>query len=176
MNAPRPTDGLERRAATELRATGRRLIGYAATFGTEARIGRFTESITRGAFAASLPGRDILALVDHDPTRLLARTKAGTLRLAEDTRGLHFEIDLPETTLGRDILAHAERSDLGGMSFGFRVKAEDWPSKERRVLRAVELLEISVVQAFPAYATTTVEARSQASLTARARRLFMETL
>ena len=176
MSTTRPTDGLERRAASELRAAGRKLVGYAANFGAEARIGNFVETIAPGAFAASLRGRDILALVDHDPTRLLARTKAGTLRLAEDTRGLHFEIDVPDTALGRDILALAERGDIGGMSFGFRAKAEDWASKNRRTLRAVELLEVSVVQAFPAYATTTVEARSQQSPAALARRRFLETL
>jgi HK97 family phage prohead protease len=77
---------LERRAfAAELRAKGRRLEGYAATFGAEARIADFTETIAPGAFASTLAERaDILALVDHDPGRVLARTRSGTLRLTED--------------------------------------------------------------------------------------------
>lgn len=77
----------ERRAAIlEIRANGRRLEGYAATFNTETRIGnRFDEVILPGAFSASLKaGGDILALVDHDATRVLARTRSGTLRLSED--------------------------------------------------------------------------------------------
>ncbi|MFT8247290.1 HK97 family phage prohead protease [Roseomonas sp. BN140053] len=161
--AARFPDGLECRAAAELRASGRRLEGYAAVFGVAAAVGSFTETIRAGAFRASLAGRgDILALVDHDPGRLLARTSSGTLRLAEDTRGLEFALDLPETQLGRDVLALAERRDLGGMSFGFRVKDEAWPARDRRELRAVELVEISVVHSFPAYSATTITARSLA--------------
>jgi HK97 family phage prohead protease len=152
---------IERRAATpEVRARGRRLEGYAALFGTEARIGSTVETIRAGAFTRTLEGRgDILALVDHDAGRVLARTRSGTLRLSQDTRGLAFDLDLPNTSAGRDILELAERGDLGGMSFGFRATDEHWTGN-RRELRTVELLEISVVQAFPAYDHTTVNARS----------------
>jgi HK97 family phage prohead protease len=163
MTAVRFPNGLERRAAIELRAAaGRRLEGYAAVFDAAADLGGFSETIRPGAFAATLRARnDILALVDHDPGRLLARTSSGTLSLAEDSRGLAFTIALPDTTLGRDVLALAERGDLGGMSFGFRAKAENWPAKHQRELLAVDLLEISVVQAHPAYDGTTLAARAR---------------
>lgn len=155
---------IERRRAADLSvAPGqRKLVGYAAVFGQETRISDFTEVIRPGAFAASLKGRDILALVDHDPSRLLARTKSGTLRLEEDSKGLRFELDLPDTTEGRDLLALAERGDIGGMSFGFTVQkgGENWNSK-RRELRAVILHEISVVHAWPAYQGTSVEPRAR---------------
>ncbi|UGB25570.1 HK97 family phage prohead protease [Methylorubrum sp. B1-46] len=153
----------ERRSASiEVRAKGRRLEGHAALFGVEARIGTFSETIRAGAFKDSL-GRDVLALVDHDPSRVLARTRSGTLRLAEDTRGLAFDLDVPDTSIGRDILALAERGDLGGMSFGFTASpgGEAW-SGEKRELRAVTLFEISVIQALPAYPGTIVQARSAA--------------
>ncbi len=161
-----PRRMIERRASTvELRAAGRRLEGHAATFLTEARIGDFIERIAPGAFSASLAsGADILALVvDHDATRLLARTRSGSLRLSEDARGLHFEIDCPDTQLGRDVLALAERQDLGGASFAFSVPpgGDRWEGR-RRELRAVDLREVSIVQAFPAYDGTTVQARSAA--------------
>ncbi|ROO26689.1 HK97 family phage prohead protease [Salinisphaera orenii] len=151
---------IETRTVTEYRAQGRTLSGYAATFGTEARIGSFSESIRAGAFSDSLStGRDILALVDHDATRVLGRTKTGTLKLVEDARGLQFEIDVPDTAAGRDVLTMAERGDLGGMSFGFNVTDEHWTG-ERRELRAVDLREISVVNAWPAYAGTSIDARA----------------
>lgn len=173
-------DGTERRAATELRAVaGRKLTGYAAVFNTPASIGGYTETVMPGAFRASLlnPRADVLALVDHDPGRLLARTASGTLRLAEDARGLAFELDLPDTTLGRDVLALAERRDLGGMSFGFRVVDEAWPTADRRELRAVQLVEVSVVHARPAYSATSVAARNApTSNPARARRLILASL
>ena len=156
---------MERRAsALELRATkGRKLEGYAATFNTEARIADFIEVIAPGAFSASLSKRrDILALADHDPSKLLARTKSGTLRLAEDSKGLSFSLDLPPTSLANDVLALAERGDLGGMSFAFSVPkdGESW-SASRRTLSRVTLHEISVVSAWPAYQGTTVQARKR---------------
>lgn len=152
-----------RAAALEVRSKGRTLEGYAALFGAKARIGSFTETIRAGAFSKSLERRgDVLALVDHDPSRVLARTKSGTLRLTEDARGLAFSLDVPDTQAGRDVLALAERGDLGGMSFGFRVPTggDAWTGESRELI-AVELSEISVVQAFPAYDGTTVNARSR---------------
>jgi HK97 family phage prohead protease len=180
MSAARTMHGLERRAAVELRAdtAGRKLTGYAALFGAPTSIGTFSESIRQGAFTATLAsGADILALVDHDPSRLLARRASGTLRLTEDALGLHFEIDAPDTQLGRDMVALAERRDLGGASFGFRVKEDHWPRANVRELRAVELVEISLVQSFPAYSQTSVQARSRyIGPAARMRQRYLETL
>ncbi len=170
MTAHRFPNGTETRCAVELRAAGRTLQGYAATFGTPAKIGTFTESIRAGAFRASLAsGRDVLALVDHDPTRLLARTSSGTLTLNEDARGLAFTIQVPDTQLGHDTLALAQRGDLGGMSFAFRATDAAWPSKDVRELRAVELIEVSIVQAFPAYSDTSIAARAAGQHDAAAR-------
>lgn len=163
MNAVRFPDGVEMRAAAEVRAAGRQLVGYAARFGVPAAIAGFTETIKPGAFRTSLAsGADCLALVDHDPTRLLARTASGTLHLVEDAEGLAFTIQVPPTGLGSDILALAQRGDLGGCSFGFRVVAEAWPAPDQRTLIEVSLVEISIVQAFPAYSQTTVSARARA--------------
>lgn len=118
---------------------------------------------------------DLMAEVEIDNAEgsgfLLARTGSGTLRLAEDSRGLHFEIDVPDTQLGRDVLALAERRDLGGMSFSFHPRRQAWPATDRRELRAVDLIEVSVVQAFPAYAATSVSARSATHGAAWRRRL-----
>lgn len=161
MDAAKFPNGTERRAACEMRAAGRRLEGYASVFDVETRIGNFNEVVRPGAFRSSLlDGHDILGLMDHDANRLLGRTKAGTLRLAEDARGLHFEIDVADTGLGRDALAMASRGDLGGASFLFRPVDEAWPTRDRRELRAVTLLEISIVTSFPAYSETEVHARS----------------
>ena len=162
MMAAKFPDGTERRGAAEIRAVGRRLQGYAATFNTEARIGTFTETIRPGAFRRSLAAAgDVVALVDHDPSRLLARTGSGTLRLSEDARGLAFDLDVPDTQLGRDLLVMAERRDLGGMSFSFKATKEAWPSAERRELIDLDLHEVSVVQTWPAYPATSVSARAR---------------
>lgn len=169
---------MERRAATELRAKGRRLEGYAALYGVDTRIKDFTEVILPGAFADTLAKRgDVLALVDHDAKRVLARTKSGTLRISEDSRGLSFDLDLPDTSYGRDVLALAERGDLGGMSFAFTVpdKGECWQG-DRRELRSVTLHEISVVSSWPAYPGTIVQARQRPAASGKlvAVRRFLE--
>jgi HK97 family phage prohead protease len=151
----------ERRSAPlEVRAKGRRLTGYAALFHVEATLDGFSEIIEPGAFLRSLQG-DVLALVDHDPARVLARTRNKTLRLAEDSTGLAFDIDVPATSYGRDVLELANRGDLGGASFGFTMpKGGDTWDGMRRTLRNVTLHEISVVSAWPAYEGTVVNART----------------
>lgn len=159
---------MERRAGIELRAVGRKLAGYAAVFGQDTRIADFTEVILPGAFSDTLrQGRDILALADHDQRAVLARTRSGTLRLSEDSRGLAFELDVPDTNAGRDILALAERGDIGGASFGFTLgkDGERWQG-DRRELRNIVLHEISVVQSWPAYSATEVHARHRSTLEA----------
>lgn len=149
----------ETRAVVEYRRHGRSLSGYAATFNVETRIANFTEVIRSGAFKSSLSERsDILALVDHDVSRVLGRTKTGTLELREDDRGLAFELNVPDTQAGNDVLALAERGDLGGMSFGFIPTDEKWNGRTRE-LRGIDLREISVVAAWPAYEGTSVDAR-----------------
>lgn len=183
MAAPSPL-ALERRAFQEVRQTGRRLEGYAAKFDSEAVIGSYRETITRGAFAASLAqplGGDVLALMDHSPLIVLGRTKSGTLRLTEDSTGLAFSLDLPDTGAGRDVLTLAERGDLGGMSFGFTVPdgGEAWRG-DLRTLNAVILREISIVSAWPAYPETELAVRARnggnAARQRRERRLAMAEL
>lgn len=144
----------------EVRSEGRTLRGLAIPYGVETRINGGTESVQAGAVTASLIGRDILALVDHDAAKVLGRTKTGTLRLSEDSRGLSFEIDLPDTTAARDALALVERGDAGGMSFGFSTPrgGDEWRGTHR-TLKAIHLHEISVITSHPAYTATTVEAR-----------------
>lgn len=166
-----------RRAAAAAAAPGLKLTGYAALFDRGADIGGFTEVIRRGAFSASLAAREVLCLVDHDPARLLGRTSSGTLRLAEDDKGLRYELDLPDTQEGRDIYILAQRGDLGGMSFGFTVRAdgEKWTGNRRELL-AVDLFEISVVHSWPAYQGTTVEPRSKGRLALARAKLFLETV
>lgn len=153
---------MERRgAAGGLRAAGRVLSGYAASYNDPTAIGTFTERIAPGAFTRSLAsGRDVLALLDHRPDVLLGRTRSGSLKLSEDANGLRFELQLPDTAAARDVIALAERGDLGGMSFGFVATDEAWDGNTRE-LREVELHEISIVQSWPAYQSTEINLRSK---------------
>ncbi len=161
---------LERRFASQLRSAGSRITGYAATFATEADLGAFRERILPGAFRGAL-NNDILALLDHDTGKVLGRTRTGTLQLREDDKGLAFTLDVPDTAAGRDVLALAARGDLGGMSFGFKVPAggETWDG-DTRTLQTIDLREISVVSAWPAYEGTEIALRAMQHHTGAQRR------
>lgn len=124
---------------------------------------RFKEQFKRGAFTESLTNDDQKALWSHDTSKVLGRTKNGTLRLFEDDLGLRFELDLPDTTLGDDAYKSIKRGDVDGVSFGFSMLKQEWdeadPDNVVRTVTKAKLLEISPV-AFPAYPDSQVAARS----------------
>ena len=160
---------IERRTFTvrdvEARAEGgsMRLSGYAAVFHDSSVPLPFKEKIAPGAFRKTLSETpDVRLLVNHEGLPL-ARTKNGTLRLEEDDRGLRFDADLADTQEGRDIYTLVERGDVDQMSFAFRVIRQKWnDDRSVRVLTEVSLSDgdVSVVT-YPAYPTTSVQAREQ---------------
>lgn len=140
------------------------ISGYAAVFDKmSVDFGGFRETIAPGAFTETLKsGNDVRSLVNHDSNQRLGRTSNGTVRISEDKRGLLFDIDPPNTTIGRDTVEDIRTGNLDGMSFMFRTIDDKWETKdgsELRTLLKVELLEGGPV-AFPAYPDTTVALRS----------------
>jgi hypothetical protein len=94
---------------------------------------------------------------------LLARTTAGNLTLTVDNIGLRFEATLLDTSTANDAYTDIKNSLLTGMSFGFRVSADEWnwmPDgvTPKRKLTDIDLFEISATS-FPAYNSTSVDAR-----------------
>jgi HK97 family phage prohead protease len=158
----RVVSGIERREALldlEVRAEGdgMTLRGYAAVFNSPSQPLPFIETIERGAFSDSLKSRnDVKLLWNHDTGIVLGSTRAGTLRLIEDERGLLVEADLPDTQAGRDAAVSIQRGDVTAFSFGFRIPAggDVWRSASERVLKRVNVHEVSVGVAFPAYTAT----------------------
>lgn len=118
----------------ELRSEGRKRIafGYAAVWDRLSQdLGGFVEKVAKGAFAKTIKERDILGLFNHNADFVLGRTSSGTLRLWEDSTGLAYEIDVPDTTAGRDVLTLLERGDIRGSSFGFRAVRDRWEGDGR---------------------------------------------
>lgn len=162
----------------EFRAEGKKLVayGYAAKFNTRSQnLGGFVEEIAPGTFTKTIQEADIRALRNHDPNLLLGRSRSGTLRLAEDNIGLAYEIDLPDTSEGRDTAVLLERGDMTGSSFGFRVIDDEWGETEQgfplRRLTQVALRDVGPVT-FPAY----TDAESALRHLADARSLDLELL
>jgi HK97 family phage prohead protease len=139
--------------------------GYAIVFNSESRnLGGFTETINPDALDGALErNNDVLALYGHDYQNVLGRQSAGTLELQKDERGIKYKLNLPDTTLGRDVFTLIERGDLKGNSFGFTVKKDKWSKGEDMALRTIEeiqdLFEISIVS-MPAYEATDLTKRS----------------
>ena len=146
-------------AEFEVRETdeGMTFSGYAAIFESDSQPLPFTERIASGAFRGSLRNRnDIKLLWNHDTASVLGSTRAGTLKLTEDDRGLYVEAMLPNTTVGRDARELISRGDVDAMSFGFTVArgGDEWSSDGSvRTLTKINLHEVSIV-AFPAYTAT----------------------
>jgi len=147
--------------ALELREEGDEmtLTGYAALFNSRSEnLGGFTEVIAPGAFKRSLNSRnDIKLLWNHDTSAVLGSTRAGTLKLVEDERGLRVEASLPNTTHGRDARELVKRGDVTGFSFGFTIPGrggDEWNAEgTERTLKSVRLHEVSLTP-FPAYTAT----------------------
>jgi HK97 family phage prohead protease len=145
----------------ELRAVeggdGMTFTGYAAVFNSPSEPLPFIERIAPGAFKRSLKARnDIKLLFNHDTGSVLGSTRAGTLKLEEDSYGLRVTATLPPTTLGNDVKVLVQRGDISAMSFGFSVPAngDSWNTDgTERTLRSVRIHEVSIV-AFPAYSQT----------------------
>jgi len=140
-----------------------RLSGYAAVFNNDSVPLPFIERIAPGAFRKTLTETpDVRLLINHEGLPL-ARTKNGTLRLKEDETGLYMDADLPNTQAARDLYTLVERGDVDQMSFAFRVIRQKWnEGRTERTLTELSLADgdVSVVT-YPAYPTTTVEAREQ---------------
>ena len=139
-----------------------RLAGYAAVFNDPSVPLPFSERIAPGAFRKTLSETpDVRLLINHEGLPL-ARTKNNTLTLTEDETGLYIDALLPDTSEARDLWTLVQRGDVDQMSFAFRVIRQSW-NKDRteRILTEVSLADgdVSVVT-YPAYPTTTVEARA----------------
>lgn len=158
---------------------GRTVIeGYALRFNEETVIGYapwgFREVIRPGAFTAAVNRDDVRALFNHDPNLILGRNVAKTLMLAEDERGLKYEIDPPKTSYATDLLESIGRGDVTGSSFSFRATKEIWtePAAGSDDLPLREIVEAELYDVapctYPAYDVTSVAVAARAAATAAA--------
>jgi len=143
--------------------------GYAAVFfreddrGTEFELwGDMVERIMPGAFDSALQrADDVRALFNHDPSLILGRAAAQTVRLSVDGVGLRYEIDPPDTQAARDLVESIRRGDVTGSSFAFSVVDERFVrdgDRQVREVRDVRLFDVGPVT-YPAYGASQADVR-----------------
>ena len=154
----------------------RTAIGYASVFfaagdpGTQFHLrDDLVERIMPGAFDEAIQG-DARGLFNHDSNQVLGRQSALTMRLSADASGLRYEIDLPDTQIGRDVATLIGRGDVTGSSFGFTVatggqryyKGTDGISV-REISQIGTLYDVGPVT-FPAYTSTSAAVRDDRTI------------
>ena len=160
----RTIGAIETRAADDENKTPE-IAGYFAVFDETYKIYEgYSERIDPHAFDKSISG-DIRALIDHDTSKVLGRTTAGTLSLKVDERGLYGVIAVnPNDREAMDLYARVKRGDVNQCSFGFVIdKVRDDYRNDGSILTTITdltLFEVSVCT-FPAYESTEVEARAK---------------
>ncbi|MFI6249039.1 HK97 family phage prohead protease [Streptomyces sp. NPDC051016] len=130
------------------------LTGYASVFNSPYDVYGgppygWTEVVDPKAFDTTLASRaDAHLLINHTGMPL-ARTKSGTLQLSTDSTGLHVEAGLdPSDPDVQALVPKMRRKDMDEMSFGFRVKDDEWNEDytERRLLEvSLHKGDVSVV-------------------------------
>lgn len=158
-------EGIEVRAQTEENeAIG--FTGHASVFNSRALIsgwmGEWIEEVAPGAFRKTISEADIRMLINHDENLLLARNRAGTLRLKEDKIGLATDADMAPTSYALDLAISLGRGDISQMSIAFEVVKETWDYDSEPMVRTIEeirLWDVSVVT-YPAFTETDASLRS----------------
>lgn len=168
-------NNLEIRAiSNEVQVDSRNITGYAVVFESISEDLGFIERIMKGAITDdTIKKSDVFCLLNHDSTKVLARSKygEGSLKLEIDERGLKYSFTAPQTDLGNEILEHLQRGEIDSSSFAFTVSldegSEKWYTVEgvqyRDIYKIDELYDVSPVYQ-PAYQETTVSKRALVEL------------
>jgi HK97 family phage prohead protease len=165
----------------EVRAWANRTIsGYAARVNVRTDIaGINLEELAPGCFARAIREKqNVRALVNHDPSQVLASIRGGSLALAEDGLGLRFTADCAQTVFADALLTSLSRGDIHECSFSFIPRKDKWTKvkdssgrlRDLRTIEDLDLYDISCVS-FPQYDGTSVALVSAASA-ASAGRMF----
>ena len=153
---------------------GKIITGRPIVYNSRTDIGFFDEIIESGALDnADLT--DVRFLVNHDISRIpLARSRRNNgnstmlLTVDADGMGIRVDLDTENNSEARALYSAVERGDISGMSFMFGVRDEEWDNLEsehptRRIKAISTVVEVSAVT-FPAYSSTTINARSKEAL------------
>lgn len=158
-------------ASADPKQLSRKIEGYAVVFNKDSLPiwDSFVESIDQHAFDKCNMDGCVLNY-QHNNSDILARKSSGTLDIQVDEKGVFFRTEMPDTSLGNDLLALIKRGDISQCSFCFTVASEQWsyPTKDeeksgvlahRKINEIDNLYDLSLV-VNPAYSDTSVSARA----------------
>lgn len=139
--------------------------GYAAVFNKDSEdFGGWIERIAPGAFRDVLKD-DAFALFNHEANLVLGRNGVN-VTLSEDSTGLKYRIQLPDTSLANDLRNLVKDGIITQSSFAFTAEKIEWAYSEdrtkpdvRTVKKMKRLYDVSPVT-YPAYPDTSVASRS----------------
>lgn len=151
----------------EIRADSVHLSGYANVAERKSRPvvtprGRVVEEIEQRAFQAALDrAANIPMTKDHDPGAIVAETRAGSLKLHEDSIGLHYDAEITDP----DTVEEARAGKIKGLSFGMYNVRDELEERAGDIpLRRIKALDLDhltlVVHKTPVYSATSVEVRA----------------
>lgn len=172
---------MEIRSIQEMSQVSDNIIeGYAVVFNRESEVlydklnnRYFIEVIEPQAIDIDLIQRsDIKMLIDHNKSRMLARSRygEGSLQLEVDEYGLKFKFEIPDTTDGQFIREMVRRNDYNGCSFAFTdddvfVEYNKERGMAKRYVKKIKQLYDCSIVADPAYSDTEVSVRSLEEIT-----------
>ena len=151
----------------ELRADGLHISGYVNVPGRQSRPvmtphGRVIEIIEQRAFQRAIDrATNIRMLLDHDPARVLAETRANTLTVCEDAVGLRAESVVTDP----EVIEGAKKGLLRGWSFNIK-NARDTIEERAdglpiRHITDLDMDEVTLVMhKVPVYSSTSIEIRA----------------
>lgn len=148
---------------------GCRIEGYASLFGMTDQGG---DVVMAGAYGRSLArlkagGRSVRMLWQHDATQPIGVWD----EIAEDGRGLRVKGRiLTEVAKGREAAALVAAGAIDGLSIGYRTVTAEKDAKGQRLLREVELWEVSLVT-FPMLPEARVAAKGETPVSSALREM-----
>lgn len=160
----------------EIRADGAHISGYVNVTEKKSRPvitphGKVVEEIEPRAFEEAINrAGNINVTVDHDDTHIYASTSDGTLKLYEDSIGLHADVLITDENL----IDLAKQGKIKGWSFGmYNVKDEIEPRADDLPLRKIKALDLDhvtlVVRKSPVYSATSIEVRADEEVSVETR-------
>lgn len=150
----------------------RHISGYCIRFNEQSEYLGFYETISPSAIDEdTLKRSDIFCLLNHQPDKVLARSKygIGNLKLSIDAKGLRYEFDVLDNETGNTTLSYVRSGIIDSSSFAFTLPTDDedcqvWKrDKEGNLHRQIKKIDrvwdCSPVFS-PAYSTTSCSCRS----------------